>query len=381
LKLWLKEVADVGDYITSTANLRGGRVWQRELFKLLDKAKFAIACITPDNAEAPWIHFESGAVVKKFDTDDPQIFPICFGIGIRDISEPLQMYQGGEFSQKTIRELVEALWHAAGDQSSSTKSLRKCDEKWPELETSIRTILSETKLSELRKLRKVPAEALYDDLDRWEQRIRSVASCLGKTPPESDKAKGVVGTLLQEVVERRMNWPNLPVPVRPIAGSPSLIPEAVLMKETAAGKPEGFLLAIDLWNKGDAAAREASFRLDMEHIVGWRPVVRDENTTIWKTGASGNYVFLEFFPDHPASKLIYTDKHPRFATLFLRTSKVSDASFRFRIDAGGMKTFRDSFTVDSADFLLVQERQKPRVICSWRESHEHWGKVKKVIAP
>jgi TIR domain len=65
LRLWLPRVIQAARPFLSSEDIRKGQRWNDELEGRLATTNFAILCMTPDNLQAPWIHFEAGAVSKN----------------------------------------------------------------------------------------------------------------------------------------------------------------------------------------------------------------------------------------------------------------------------------------------------------------------------
>jgi len=75
----------------STQNIAIGSFWHEELWRALRTAKIGIVCLTPDNANSKWIHFEAGVIAKAFG----KVFtcPYLFGLQPSDLPGPLQHLQ------------------------------------------------------------------------------------------------------------------------------------------------------------------------------------------------------------------------------------------------------------------------------------------------
>jgi hypothetical protein len=62
LREWLRLLFPTLELFVSTEDLRKGGNWSKDLSKRLTGAYRGIACITTDNFERPWLHFEMGAL-------------------------------------------------------------------------------------------------------------------------------------------------------------------------------------------------------------------------------------------------------------------------------------------------------------------------------
>ena len=57
----LPEIIEGVEPVLST-EFQKGKEWSRLLRRDLDKARTGIVFLTPENVDAPWIHFEAGAL-------------------------------------------------------------------------------------------------------------------------------------------------------------------------------------------------------------------------------------------------------------------------------------------------------------------------------
>ena len=53
---------------------------------------FGIAVVTPENQQAPWLLFESGAIAKAVG-EDVRLVPLLFGLETSDLTGPLSDFQ------------------------------------------------------------------------------------------------------------------------------------------------------------------------------------------------------------------------------------------------------------------------------------------------
>ncbi len=64
LKSWVKCVLQATEPWLSSEDIAKGSVWSNEINEQLVKTSVGIICVTRENATAPWIHFEAGALAK-----------------------------------------------------------------------------------------------------------------------------------------------------------------------------------------------------------------------------------------------------------------------------------------------------------------------------
>src|SRR5437764_1352975 len=77
-----------------------GAKWSNEIDNALEGTRFGIICLTADNLNSPWIHYEAGALSK---TKDARIWTFLHGLMPGDVPQPL-----GKF-QHTVAERVDVL--------------------------------------------------------------------------------------------------------------------------------------------------------------------------------------------------------------------------------------------------------------------------------
>jgi len=68
----------------SSEDIHAGARGSPELAAQLEQTQFAVICLTPDNLDAPWIHFEAGAASKKL-SDKTRVAPYLLDIKPTDI--------------------------------------------------------------------------------------------------------------------------------------------------------------------------------------------------------------------------------------------------------------------------------------------------------
>jgi hypothetical protein len=128
LRRWLPKVLPGEEFFLSS-DIEKGTLWFEAIRKHLKKADAAIICLTPENVNSAWMHFEIGAIAGK--RKESRILTYMFGIAPGEISGPLGAFQGCESNKEDTRQLVRALGRLC------QKSELKFDEQWPSLESDI----------------------------------------------------------------------------------------------------------------------------------------------------------------------------------------------------------------------------------------------------
>ncbi|MEM9273968.1 MAG: type II toxin-antitoxin system Phd/YefM family antitoxin, partial [Cyanobacteria bacterium P01_F01_bin.143] len=92
LEIFLKTVFSSATIFLSSKSITGGVLWNREIAEALMATDFGILCLTPDNIDSLWIHFEAGALSKHY--NDARVIPLLFGVGPAAlVNTPLTQFQ------------------------------------------------------------------------------------------------------------------------------------------------------------------------------------------------------------------------------------------------------------------------------------------------
>ena len=136
LHSWLPTLIDAARPWMSDESLRSGKAWFPEIMKQLETIEVAVVCLTPDNLEAPWLIFESGAVAGKL-SDTKRVVPYYLGLKPSDVTGPLSHYQGRQAEREATWELVKDINEATGATVDVNILQKKFEKFWSELEEAI----------------------------------------------------------------------------------------------------------------------------------------------------------------------------------------------------------------------------------------------------
>ena len=137
----LEDAFPAGKAPTVTAifsdQIQKGAFWVNELEGRLRQADAGIVCLTPENLEGAWIHFESGALALKLVSKSAgssgatllapserrlPIYPLLYEVTPAQIQGPLAAYQATPASQQDILALLESIAALAGADASMIQS-------------------------------------------------------------------------------------------------------------------------------------------------------------------------------------------------------------------------------------------------------------------
>ena len=110
LHLWFKKesVLEFIDPWCSSVDIHAGAAWIKELGEQIEKAQFAIICLTRQNFNAPWVNYEAGAIFGKLGKN---VCPYLFEMRVGDLeNSPLpQLFYAVEANREGTLKLLKAL--------------------------------------------------------------------------------------------------------------------------------------------------------------------------------------------------------------------------------------------------------------------------------
>jgi hypothetical protein len=196
LREWLPYIFNGIELFVSSEDIRKGKRWPLEVSKELDACNFGIVCLTPDNLDAPWLLFESGALSKS--VKEASVFTLLVGgLRISDIEGPLSHFQHTLFEKEDFFKLISAINDKQEIHKQDAVRLRKIFEKfWDELEASVAKLINaETKPEKKRST----DEMLHELLEV----TGYIARNMGTDPePETNKLPTDQAALWTQVIEK-----------------------------------------------------------------------------------------------------------------------------------------------------------------------------------
>jgi hypothetical protein len=117
-----------------------GAVWLNKLFDELDKAQFAILCVTTENMEKPWLLYGSGAMSKGL--NHTAVCPLLLDLKATDLQPPLSFHQATVVSDADdMRRLLESLNARIAVPLPARRLLRAFERTWPDLTKKVDEIV------------------------------------------------------------------------------------------------------------------------------------------------------------------------------------------------------------------------------------------------
>jgi hypothetical protein len=135
---WLPVLVQAAKPWMSATDIEKGARGLNEVSSSLQGTKVAIVCLTPENLDAPWIHFEAGALSKTIDDKTRLCTYLLAGLKFQDVKPPLGMFQATTADKKDTRALVKTINAAVSDKPVPEAHLDVLFERmWPDLEEKL----------------------------------------------------------------------------------------------------------------------------------------------------------------------------------------------------------------------------------------------------
>ncbi len=119
----------------SSEDIRMGQRWPEQIGARLSKSQFAIICLTKGNLQAPWIHFEAGAVAKE---QHGRVSAILLDIEYSDVKWPLAQFHHASPTEEGIRALVASINDLLAEKLDNEVLKDSFSRFWPDMEKAIK---------------------------------------------------------------------------------------------------------------------------------------------------------------------------------------------------------------------------------------------------
>lgn len=134
---WLQRVIQAVEPFYSN-DIDKGATWSNAVEKALEGTRFGIVCLTPDNLESNWIHYEAGALSK---TPDASIWTFLLELKPTDVKQPLGRFQHTLAEKndmlKMLKSINTKLVETGGNSLRESLLEEIFEETWTKLETRL----------------------------------------------------------------------------------------------------------------------------------------------------------------------------------------------------------------------------------------------------
>lgn len=161
---WLQSVIQALEPWLSGGIEKGSR-WSVAVEEALSDTAIGIFCLTSENLNSKWLHFEAGALAKG---PAGRVCTFLLDVTATDVEPPLSIFQATAFTKEDVLKLVldmNALLPGAGEKALDEARLRSGFEHyWPEFENQISQI----------KAAKPPSQTVRSTSDMMQEVVSTV---------------------------------------------------------------------------------------------------------------------------------------------------------------------------------------------------------------
>lgn len=136
LRDWLPTIVQSLEPFISTQDVPVGGRGLNVLASQLQDCSFGILCLTQENKQGPWIHFEAGALSKVIEAS--RVVPLLLDLKISDLTGPLVQFQAIAIEDRDgVFSLIKALAEQSSPPIAEGRLQRLFDAFWPELDAKV----------------------------------------------------------------------------------------------------------------------------------------------------------------------------------------------------------------------------------------------------
>jgi hypothetical protein len=139
LREWIPMIIQVVKPYVSSEDIYKGERWTNDVSEELQSSSFGIICLTPENINAPWVHFEAGALSKSIDSS--RVCPLLWDVKNSDLSDPFKQFQATSLRKDDFKKLILSINKLCGEGSLDNPKLDFLfDTVWLKLEAAFEEI-------------------------------------------------------------------------------------------------------------------------------------------------------------------------------------------------------------------------------------------------
>ena len=127
LNTWLPNVIQSIETFYSP-NIEKGTRGGTEINATLEGTNFGIICLTSDNLDSRWIHYEAGALAKIND-DNTRVWTLLLGLNASDVEQPLAQFQHTLADKGDVLKLLQSI-NSKLDKPLGEDALKTTFERW-----------------------------------------------------------------------------------------------------------------------------------------------------------------------------------------------------------------------------------------------------------
>ena len=206
LRAWLPCVIQDVEPFMSEQDTEKSSYGLSRISKQLESADFAILCLTKQNLQSRWLHFETGVLAKS--VGENRVIPLLVGLTDSDIEAPMSEFDCVKIVEGDIRRMLMRMNNACRKPLPDSTLLRTSIKWWPEFRDCIGALtrMSTNAAAVDTGLRQAPTDlpielsgTVVQGAERIPQAVRSGGS-RGKPDPMTGRFEAI-GREWEKVIE------------------------------------------------------------------------------------------------------------------------------------------------------------------------------------
>jgi hypothetical protein len=159
LRDWFPKVIQAIKPWMSAVDIDRGARWSSDIAIELADTSFGVLCLTPENLNAPWIHFEAGALSKTLEKSF--VCPYLFELEPADLKGPLIQFNAAKADEEDTLKLVLTINQAQETPLPERTVEESFEVWWPKLRDALKGLpISQGEVKQSRPEREILEELL-----------------------------------------------------------------------------------------------------------------------------------------------------------------------------------------------------------------------------
>ena len=172
LRDWLPMVLQYVEPWMSEADIDAGARGLNELAKELADSRFGIICLTPENLDSNWIHFEAGAISKALETS--KVSPVLFDLDVSDVSAPLGQFQAKKLDRSGLWDIICSIQKESEASIPEDRAGRLLDRLWPDFEKCLIEMPEDVPVAKKTRTESDILEDLVSNIRAMDSRLQNI---------------------------------------------------------------------------------------------------------------------------------------------------------------------------------------------------------------
>src|SRR5437764_8405785 len=128
LRYWLPKVIQAIQPWMSSSDIEKGTRWRTDIASELEQSSIGIICLTPENLNSSWLHFEAGALSKQ--QQNTYVCTFLYELEPADVREPLAQFQNTKAQRDDVKKLIQTINNSLGDMKLPDAEMNESFDVW-----------------------------------------------------------------------------------------------------------------------------------------------------------------------------------------------------------------------------------------------------------